>query len=67
MEDKINILWKGNKNMGIFIYCKLSPRVTKKEWDEVYAETLKLVEAFPFARLVQREFYGARTIYRLLW
>lgn len=47
--------------MGIFIYLKLSPRVTKKEWSAVYEETLKLVEAFPLARMVRREFYGVST------
>lgn len=47
--------------MGIFIYLKLSPRVSKKEWSAVYEESLKLVEAFPLARMVRREFYGAST------
>ena len=35
--------------MGIFINMLVSKSVTKSEWNEVYEETLRLVEAFPLA------------------
>lgn len=35
--------------MGIFIYLGISKAVQKQEWEEVYEETLQLVQAFPLA------------------
>lgn len=35
--------------MGIFIHLNISKSVKKKEWEEVYLETLQLVKAFPLA------------------
>lgn len=35
--------------MGIFIYMDVSKSVKKEEWNQVYAETLQLVKAFPLA------------------
>jgi len=35
--------------MGIFINISISTAVTKEEWAGVYKETLRLVDALPFA------------------
>ena len=33
--------------MGIFIHMNISKSVTKREWKNVYEETLQLVKNFP--------------------
>ena len=35
--------------MGIFIHLEISKSITRKEWADVYEETLQLVKAFPLA------------------
>ena len=39
--------------MGIFIHLSVSKSVTEDEWASVYRETLRLVEAFPFAEMLE--------------
>ena len=35
--------------MGIFIHMNISKSVTKREWKNVYEETLQFVKNFPLA------------------
>ena len=44
--------------MGIFIQLKVSKRVLQSEWRSVYAESLKLVRAFPLYEKQKRIFLG---------
>lgn len=48
--------------MGIFIYLDISKSVTKKEWEDVYNETLKLVEKLPLAEKRKVEIHGVDTM-----
>ena len=48
--------------MGIFISVSISMSVTKEEWASVYGETLRLVEAFPFAEKREVPVRGIKTI-----
>ena len=48
--------------MGIFIHLAISHSVTKDEWQKVYEETLKLVEAFPLAEKEKVNIEGIDTI-----
>lgn len=57
-----NIYSKGDiLYMGIQICLSISKSVTKEEWMEVYEETLKLVEAFPFAEMRKVNCSGIET------
>lgn len=47
--------------MGIVINIGLSKSLTQKEWEPVYEETLKLVEAFPLTEIREEEINGIRT------
>lgn len=44
--------------MDISISLSISDTVTTAEWQKVYEESLKLVKAFPFCEIVNREFFG---------
>jgi hypothetical protein len=48
--------------MGIFINLVISKSVTKPEWEEVYEETLKLIENLPLAERRKVSIHGANTI-----
>lgn len=48
--------------MGIFIYLAISKSVTSHEWEKVYAETLKCIEAFPLAEIKKVSIQGIETI-----
>lgn len=48
--------------MGIYIHMSISESVTKDEWASVYEETLRLVEAFPFAERMEVPVRGIKTI-----
>ncbi len=48
--------------MGIFIRLAISHSVTKDEWQKVYEESLKLVEAFPLAEKEKINIEGIDTI-----
>ena len=48
--------------MGIFIHLSVSKSVTKKEWDSVYNETLRLVKAFPLAEARKVPVHGIEMI-----
>lgn len=48
--------------MGIFINIALSKSVTRKEWEEVYQETLQLVKAFPLAERREVSVQGIPTM-----
>ena len=47
--------------MGICIYLSISKSVTKEEWENVYEETLRLLEHFPFAELKRVKIQGVDT------
>lgn len=45
--------------MGTYINLSmLSSNISNLEWEQVYDESLKLVTAFPFADVTEREFFG---------
>ncbi|KUP09891.1 hypothetical protein Q73_01295 [Bacillus coahuilensis m2-6] len=45
--------------MGTYINLSIIPNsISILDWDQVYDESLKLVNAFPFADVVEREFFG---------
>ena len=45
--------------MGTYINLSiLSSNISNLEWEQVYDESLKLVTAFPFADIAEREFFG---------
>lgn len=47
--------------MGTYINLSiLSSNISNLEWEQVYDESLKLVNAFPFADVAEREFFGYR-------
>lgn len=47
--------------MGSYINLSISPRnIPKLEWEQIYEESLRLVDAFPFADVAEREFFGYR-------
>ena len=48
--------------MGIYLHICISRSVTKKEWEEVYEETLQLVNVFPLAERREVKFKGIETI-----
>lgn len=48
--------------MGIFIHLSVSQSVTKDEWASVYKETLRLVNALPFAERREVPVRGIKTI-----
>ena len=48
--------------MGISIHISISHSVTKEEWTAVYRETLRLVEAFPFAERRKVSIRGIDTV-----
>ena len=48
--------------MGIYINLDISYSVTKEEWEKVYEETLKLVNAFPLAERRVIKVKGIETI-----
>lgn len=48
--------------MGIFIHLAISHSVTKKEWEEVYKESLELIKHFPLAEKREVEIRGIDTI-----
>lgn len=48
--------------MGIFIYLAISKAVTPKEWEQVYEESLQLVEKLPFAERRKVNIHGIDTI-----
>ena len=48
--------------MGISIHISISHSVTKEEWTAVYLETLRLVEAFPFAERRKVSVRGIDTV-----
>lgn len=48
--------------MGIFIHLDVSKAVTKDEWENVYNETLQLVEAFPLVEMRKVNIKGIDTI-----
>ena len=47
--------------MGIFIHLAISKSVTRKEWNDVYQETLQLVKAFPLAEVREVSVRGIPT------
>ncbi len=47
--------------MGIFINLEISKSVTRKEWEDVYNETLLLVEKFPLAEWTVADIHGVGT------
>ena len=47
--------------MGIFINMTISSSVTKDEWQSVYRESLRLVNAFPFAERREVPIRGIKT------
>lgn len=48
--------------MGVFIHLNISKSVKKREWEDVYAETLQLVKAFPLAERRKVKCRGIDTI-----
>ncbi|KAB7672556.1 hypothetical protein [Bacillus sp. B1-b2] len=47
--------------MGTYINLSILTRnISKLEWEQIYEETLRLVDAFPFAGVAEREFFGYR-------
>lgn len=45
--------------MGTYINLSIiSSNISNLEWEQVYDESLKLVNAFPFADVAEREFFG---------
>ena len=48
--------------MGIFIHLSISHSVTEQEWAGVYKETLRLVDAFPFAEIARTSVRGIDTL-----
>lgn len=45
--------------MGTYINLSIVPRrISNFEWEQVYDESLKLVNAFPFADVEKREYFG---------
>ncbi|WP_040206380.1 hypothetical protein [Neobacillus jeddahensis] len=47
--------------MGAYINLSILPRnISKLEWEQIYEESLRLVDAFPFAEVAEREFFGYR-------
>ena len=48
--------------MGIFIHLDISRSVTKKEWQDVYNETLRLVEKLPLAERRRVDIHGVDTV-----
>lgn len=45
--------------MGTYISLSIVPSIISNfEWEQVYDESLKLVNAFPFADVVKREYFG---------
>ena len=48
--------------MGIFINLCISKSVTKKEWEKVYEDTLKLIKHFPFAEKREVKVHGIDTV-----
>lgn len=48
--------------MGIFIHLDISRSVTKKEWQDVYNETLRLVEKLPLAERRRVDIHGVDTL-----
>ncbi|WP_160314237.1 hypothetical protein [Bacillus sp. 522_BSPC] len=45
--------------MGTYINLAILPSsISNLEWEQVYEESLKLVNAFPFADVVKREYFG---------
>ncbi len=48
--------------MGINIYLDISRSVTKKEWADVYQETVQLIEHFPLAESRKIDIHGVKTV-----
>lgn len=48
--------------MGIFINLDISKSVTKKEWEDVYNETLVLIKNFPLAEKKSISIHGVDTL-----
>ena len=48
--------------MGIFIDLDISKSITKKEWEDVYNETLMLIEKLPLAERRKVDIHGVDTI-----
>lgn len=48
--------------MGIFIHLDISKSITKKEWEDVYNETLMLVEKLPLAERRKVNIHGVDTV-----
>lgn len=44
--------------MGIFIHLSITKTVTKKEWESVYEESVKMMKAFPFCEMRNKKFFG---------
>lgn len=55
--------------MGTYINLSiLSSNILNLEWEQVYDESLKLVNAFPFADVAEREFFGYKLfILKMKW
>lgn len=52
----------GGLVMGIFIHMSISKSVTKREWENVYEETLQLAKLFPLAERQKVKCRGIETI-----
>ena len=48
--------------MGIFIHLQISKSVTKKEWEDVYDETLILIDKLPLAERRKISIHGVDTV-----
>ncbi len=48
--------------MGIFIHLEISKSITRKEWEDVYNETLVLVDKFPLSERIKADIHGVDTI-----
>ncbi|MBU5342227.1 hypothetical protein [Caldifermentibacillus hisashii] len=45
--------------MGTYIYLSILPnQISRAEWEQVYEESLTLLNAFPFAQIEKREYFG---------
>ena len=52
---------KGEINIGTYISLSILPNsISESEWVNVYEESLKLVKAYPFAHVEEREYWGFR-------
>ena len=60
-QSTVNEIPKGESVMGISIHLSISKSVTQEEWEQVYKETLCLVEKFSLAEKRKVPIHGIDT------